>query len=144
MKRALAKVSFTPRQIYAMLGALVIVAAGGLAYWYFMRGDSARDITLSATNLQIIGRGIKSFQSENYFGREPEKLEDLFNYRMTFYIQKIRAGKLLNEFSKIEKSYAVVQDMNVFHAPAKKYTSDKFTSDYTLLKWYKMFLPGNT
>lgn len=132
------------KYVYIFMGGLFLSASFIVVWQKYLRGDSPAHIRQSMNNLLMIHRALMDFQSEAYFGRPPTDLRELYIYRTTFYIEKSTGSGQNEQFTKINKSYAMLPDLMAFRCPTKSHSEDKFSTDYTILPWYRLFLQGNT
>lgn len=124
-----------------LLIPVLVAAVGGAYYFFFMppASDSEGAIKLSQTNLEVIWKGLREFQSENYFARTAQSLEQLAGYKYEFYVPKMGSDKGEGSaFSKVMKEYSLVPDPRVFQM-LRRDQKEKggFRCDYTLLSWYQ-------
>lgn len=130
----------------AIVLLLVLAAAGGGVWFFFQEADSEAEIHAAQSDLRLIWRGIREFQSEGYFARAPKSLEELSRFRFMAYIPKPAVKDQPSPgFSEIERNYSLIADPFVFLNPATGRQPQKgaFVSDYTLLSWYEPFLPDD-
>lgn len=120
-------------------------------------GDSDADIEQTQKKLGIIHQAIKKFKSEEYFGKAPSSLQDLYKYDTTYYNIPQQPNTIENSdtspsnFVESSESYSLIPSRRVFlKSGLSKDEEDEilaenaFITDFGFLPDYKLFLPQNT
>ncbi len=133
--------------LIGILILLLIAAGSGGGVWYFYREvDTDENIRASQSDLRLIWRGIREFQSEGYFARPPKTLEDLYHYRFKSYLPKPAPKDMPSPgYTEVVREYSLIPDLLTFINPVSGKIPQKghFVSDYTLVNGYEPFMPDD-
>ncbi len=144
-------------KVNSLLLLLLIAAITGLSG---CGGDSADNIEQTQKKLRIISQAINMFKSEKYFGKPPESLKDLYEYRTTYYnipeknsvyTDLDKSSDTKKDFIKSTESYSLIPNKRVFiksgldkEEEEELAAKQDFITDFEFLPDYKLFQPKNT